>query len=184
MRTFLFVCLFAALLSSCSMAHFDRYPGVKQESVPEQLQGLYYLKLKPKSHDPDDSISVHITAKGWKYSEGKKGETFLLSDRLVCSKVDDYYVVSVKDEHLKQYWNSWVVVPKNKKMELYPIVSINQPSADKLANYLEKNVSDKKENGDTVYFYKMDDASFIKYFEKEIKGRKTFEIIRINEHKK
>ncbi len=176
--------LITLLVSSCSMAHFDRYPGVKQDSIPSQFHGYHYLKIKQSSKDPNDSISISVHANGWSYKEGEKGETFTLNSKNVFSKVGDYYVVSMKDHHVKNYWNSWIVIPKGKKLELYPVVSNNRVSEkDKIEKYLKRVKTNLIEKGDTIYYYEMNDSSFISYFEKEIKGNKTFEIIPIKENK-
>ena len=91
-------------------------------------------------------------------------------------------MLSKKDENAKDYWNSWVIFPKNKNYEVYPIVTINHPNDDKLSNYLSLKFS-RMSGTDSVFYYEMKDDAFVKYFEKEIRGNKTFEITRINNKK-
>jgi hypothetical protein len=169
---------------SCTMAHLDRYPGIRLDSVPVALQGNYYLKVRPNSKDVRDSIAIAIGAKGWAYTEGNRREEYTLSDKVILSRLENYYVISLKNDVLPQYWNSWVVLSRHRKIELYPIVSINyKPESDKLARYLGRNTILSGANHDTAYYYEMTDAAFLKYFNKEIKGSKTFEIIRIRAKK-
>ncbi len=179
---FIFSIIFITALSSCSMAKLDKYPGTKLDSIPTEFRGQYYFKLGTNSKDPKDSVYIVISKSGWKQIENKRKDEFNLSSDLVFSKVDKYFVISNKDENAKNYWNSWVIIPKRKSVEIYPIVTIKHPNADKLSLYLSHQFGGM--NGiDSMYYYKTEDIGFIKYFEKEIKGSKTFEIIRIKEQK-
>jgi hypothetical protein len=182
-RFYLVLFFILVILSSCSMARLDRFPGIKQDSIPVAFQGNYYLKMKPASKDPDDSIWVGIYKDRWSYSGDKKNVSHQLSDNYVFSRVNKYFVLSMRDETSPKYWNSWVVMPKKKNLELYPIVSINEPGADKLSRYLNRKF-DAVLNRDSVFYYELNDESFTKFFEKEIKGSKTFEIIRIKDKSK
>jgi hypothetical protein len=182
MRALLISCLFAALLSACSMAKLDKYPGIKQDSIPSELQGKFYLKIKPSSKDPNDSISINIDKTKWEYKEGKKTISNDLVHEHVLSLVDKYYVLSTPDESSKKYWNSWVIVPKKGNLELYPIITIKRPDSDKLSQYLTSKFAGVQ-NHDSVFYYEMNDDAFVKYFEREIKGSKTFEVVRIKEKK-
>jgi hypothetical protein len=183
MRALIWSCLLAILVSSCSMAKLDKYPGVKQDSIPVELHGNYYLKIKPSSKDPNDSVWINISKTKWVYKEGKKTVSTELSHDHIFSKVGKYYVLSVPDESIKKYWNSWVVLPKKGNLELYPIITIKRPDSDKLSTYLVSKFGGVQ-NSDSIFYYEMNDAAFVKYFEKEIKGSKTFEVIRIKDKKK
>ena len=164
------------------MAKLDHYPGVKQDSIPADFRGNYFFKLGKNSKDPKDSIYIIISKSGWKQYENKRKDEYKLSGDIVFSTVGKYFVLSKKDESAKKYWNSWVIFPKKNKFEIYPIVTINHPNNDKLSNYLTRKFNSM--NGtDSVFYYEMNDAAFVKYFEKEIKGNKTFEIIHIKNKK-
>ena len=165
--------------SSCSMAKLDKYPGAKLDSIPTEFRGHFYFKLGKNSKDPKDSVYIVVTKHGWKQYENKRTDEYKLSNSVVFSKVGEYFVMSNEDENTKKkYWNSWIILPKKNNFEIYPIVSVNHPNNDKLSKYLTRKID--VVGKDSVSFYEMNDDAFVKFFEKEIKGNKTFEVVRIN----
>jgi hypothetical protein len=172
----------AGIFSSCSMAKLDKYPGTKLDSIPAAFRGNFYFKLGTTSKDPKDSVYLEISSTGWKQVEHRRTDDYTLSDDVVCSKVGKYLVLSGKDDNVKKYWNSWIILPKKKDLEIYPIVTIKNPGSDILSHYLTQQFEGM--NGkDSIYYYEMNDDAFVRYFEKEIKGSKTFEVIRIIDRK-
>jgi hypothetical protein len=175
---FAFSIIFVAALSSCSMAKLDKYPGAKLDSIPAEFRGNFYFKLGKNSKDPKDSIYIIVTKHGWKQHENKRIDEYKLSNDVVFSKVGEYFVMSNKDDNFKKYWNSWIILPKKNNFEIYPVVSVNHPNDDKLSKYLTRKI--EVAGKDSISIYEMNDDAFVKYFVKEIKGNKTFEIVRIN----
>ena len=169
---------FLAAVNSCSMAKLDKFPGAKLDSIPAEFRGHFYFKLGKNSKDPKDSIYIVITKHGWKQHENKRTDEYKLSKDVVFSQVGKYFVMSNKDENTQSYWNSWIILPKKNNFEIYPVISINQPTNDNLSKYLTRKI--EVVGKDSISFYEMNDEAFVKYFEKEIKGSKTFEIVRIN----
>jgi hypothetical protein len=175
---FIFSIIIVTAISSCSMAKLDKYPGVKLDSIPAEFRGHFYFKLGKNSHDPKDSIFIIVTKHGWKQHENKRVDEYKLSNDVVFSKVGEYFVVSNRDDNFKKYWNSWIILPKKNNFEIYPMVSVNQAANDKLSKYLTRKI--EVIGKDSISVYEMNDEALVKYFEKEIKGNKTFEIVRIN----
>jgi uncharacterized beta-barrel protein YwiB (DUF1934 family) len=172
-----------ALVASCSMARLENYPGVKQDSIPIIFQGNYYLKLKSASTDPADSVWIGVSARSWEYVENGKRVAYQLSGDNVFSRVDKYYVLNMRDETIRNYWNSWVLVPRKKDIELYPVITVMKPHSDKLGMYLDRKFGGMNKT-DSVFYYEMNNEQFVRYFEKVIKGSKTFTIQRIKHQKK
>jgi hypothetical protein len=120
---------------------------------------------------------IHVGRNGWVQYENQKPIEYVLSDKVVLSRVGKYYVISHKDDEQPAYWNAWVLVPKKKNVSLFPIISVNAPHTDPLSKFLKK---EQMSNGkDSFSYYTTTDAEFVRYFEKELKGNKTIQLIRI-----
>lgn len=168
--------LLLLLLTGCTMARFDRYPGVVQQSFPKQLQGSYYLPI-PKSwrsqHNTDTLyyiIEQHATI----IKDSSKNEVKTLGPKQVLTLVNNrYYVLSMPDGDYPDYWNCMVYIPEKEGVHIYP--AFDEGNKSKLHKYFKRNFLAIKENGDSSFVYKMDDSKFERFVE-ELKRNQAIKL--------
>ncbi|TAE79156.1 MAG: hypothetical protein EAY81_11625 [Bacteroidetes bacterium] len=169
---FLVSVLLLAVLASCNLTKFDRFPGEEQQAFPTAMQGNYQFVL-PKGFNmfnkakPGDTILLQIGADFT--SDFMDNNTLRkLDSTYVLSLVNNaHYVLSVKDKTYADYWNCYVLALQKDYLKLYPVTEMQDKKVQK--RYFNAHFVALKNETDSVFAYTQKDSAFARYFEREIK---------------
>ncbi|MES2780991.1 MAG: hypothetical protein V4651_13950 [Bacteroidota bacterium] len=169
------------LFASCSVALFDKVPGIDQKEFPASLQGDYYLKVPGglfKKNMNKDTLFFTILPKAYVVKDSTDMERKSLDKDNKLSLVNGvYYVIAQRDEEFPLYWKYSFVEPTKKGAKIYFVIGEREHSP--LNKYFRSKLVTVKNNGDSVFVYKSDDVQLAKYFEKVLKKTDALEVIRI-----
>lgn len=179
-KLIVFICI-PLLFASCSVALFDKPPGVDIKEFPPALQGDYYLKVPTglfRRNTDKDTLFVTISPKAYAVKDSTEVERKSLDkDNRISVVNGTYYVIAQRDEEYPAYWKYSFVEPTKKGAKIYFVVSEREHSP--LNKYFKSKLVTVKNNGDSVFVYKADDIQLAKYFEKVLKKKDALEVIRI-----
>jgi hypothetical protein len=156
-------------LSSCKDAMFDRYPGTKLDSIPQELRGEF--------KDPDTKSKTKntiIVAKNY-WMESSKDTKYFLSDSMVLSSYNGAYFLSTLDDN-KQYWHILYVKPSGKDLELFALFYDSKVPAEK--NSITKYFTPKFD-ADSNAVFTMNEEKLLLYTQKELLNEESMKLKRI-----
>jgi len=183
MRKVLVFAVIVLMLTSCTTIVFDNYPGVKQEAFPAEMQGFYFIKMPIRwfsgNADIEDTVTVVIENKGYGMFDSTNTLRITnLDDKHILTLVrQKYYVQAVEDENYRPYWNINLIMVTKKGLMIYPLLVDTKSAIE--TSYFKKKLLEVKQNGDSVFVFKMDEDQFIKYIEKEIMTKEAIRLQRI-----
>ena len=187
---YIYLFLTAWLLSSCA-AHFDRYPGEKLTTFPQQLQGDYCFANKPffMSWFKKDTAILHISPTSIvRLADNEQTKPLLLNDTVVLSSFGKYYALSQRDENIEGAWTVSIIRADRPSLSLW-VVEENKPYARVLLSQLASQTyvrqpgqnwnklaatqevkarAMKNSHSDTAVVFTMNDAVLLQLFEKHI----------------
>ncbi len=175
----LIIIFLIVIATGCSLAKFDRYPGVAQHVFPEQLKGTYYFILPSnitgKKGQSTDTIFYTITDTTIVLNDSIKTQIKPLNKQQVLSLLQDkYYVLSTIDEEDADYWNCMVFLPSKKGLTIHP--AIDELKTTDLKRYFKHKFVRLTDNNDSIFVYEMHDANFVQYYKKIIKKNHTIKL--------
>lgn len=177
-------------MSSCA-AHFDRYPGQKLNSFPQQMQGEYYFTSKPffMSWFKKDSAMLRISPTSiLRLADNEQTEPLLLNDTVVLSSFGKYFAMSQRDENIEGAWTVTIIRADRHSLSLW-VVEENKSYARFLLsqmasqayvrqdgqNWNKLNATTevkaramKNSHSDTAVVFTMNDTVLLNLFEKHI----------------
>jgi hypothetical protein len=158
-------------LASCDSAKFDRYPGAKLDSIPQEFRGTF---IDVKSKRKDTSYIV-IGSKYW--TEFPKGAKTVLGDSSVLSIYKGKFFYSMREEN-SPYWNVTYLMQNEDKLSFYALeYDARKPSAQNIIlNYFHP-VIDKDSNS----VFKMDEEKLYEFCNKELLKNEPVIIKRVKE---
>ncbi|MFI5220856.1 MAG: hypothetical protein ACHQK8_00915 [Bacteroidia bacterium] len=120
----------AIILSGCA-AHFDRYPGEKLSSFPEEMRGDYFEHNKSWIHYlfKKDTAQISIRKDSILLIAEKNSSPIVLGDSVVFSRFGNYYAFSQLDS--KNSWSVTIIKFSKNDLESFSIEE-NKPYSQKL----------------------------------------------------
>lgn len=173
------ICI-SLLFASCSVALFDKAPGIDIKEFPATLQGEYYLKVPTglfKKKTDKDTLFLTIAASSYTIKDSLEVERKALDkDNKITLVKGTYYVLAQRDEEYPTYWKYSFLVPTKKGAKVYPVIAGNGTPV--LNSYFKREQIAVKDK-DTTFVYKTNDDQLVKYYEKVLKKDEALEVIRI-----
>jgi len=166
---FIFFLSFAVIISSCDLIHFDRYPGVSQDSIPVEFRGEYRMVLKRESKGEPDTNTVYIGKNSFTQIEKDNVQIKFLSDSVVLSKVNSNYYLSEREN------NKWIcnaIKPMGKDLEVYlvELKGKNETEKLKLLNKFFKNGKVQMLENKKIFTAPMDEKKLELFVSKKLKN--------------
>lgn len=169
------------LFASCSVALFDKAPGIDIKEFPTVLQGEYYLKVPTglfRKRTDKDSLFVTINAASYTIKDSLEVERKLLDkDNKITLVKGTYYVMAQHDDEYPAYWKYSFMVPTKNGVRVYPVLA--GKGHEVINRYFKKELLTVKGTNDSIFTYKTNDEQLVKYFEKVLKKGEALEVIRI-----
>ena len=174
MRNVGFFLFLASLLSACSLAKFDRFPGIKLNEIPTEFQGYYKQVVPEKLLDREDSTGLRIGPTWWEMVKPEGTTRTHMGDSVILSQYKGRYFVSVTNSYVK-YWYVFVAEPDGKGViTTRPIVANGRKLP--LRKYMERLPVN-----DSDIVYKMNEEQLLKYYVKVIRKRQGIEIKKVSQ---
>ncbi len=174
MRNVGFFLFLAFLLSACSLAKFDRFPGVKLNEIPTEFQGYYKQVVPEKLLDREDSTGLRIGPTWWEMVKPEGTTRTNMGDSVILSQYKGRYFVSVTNSYVK-YWYVFVAEPDGKgAITTRPIVANGRKLP--LRKFMERLPVN-----DSDIVYKMNEEQLLKYYVKVIRKRQGIEIKKVSQ---
>lgn len=172
----LFLFLAIILLSACSLATFDRYPGTRLNEIPKQYQGYYKQVVPEKLLDSEDSTGLRIGPTWWEMVKPESTQRTWMGDSIILSQYKDHYFISVKNYNRK-YWYIFVAQPdsKNNSITTRPIVARGRKFP------LRKHMQQIHEADSNETVYRMNEEQLLKYYHRVIQKHPGIQIKKISE---
>ena len=175
------ICI-SLLFASCSVALFDKAPGVDIKEFPASLQGDYYLKMSTglfKKKTDRDTMFLTIKTSSYAIKDSLEVERKSLDkDNKITLVKGVYYVLAQRDEEYPTYWRYAFLVPTKKGTKVYAVMSGQGNST--LNSYFKRELLNVKDSTDSTFVYKTNDDQLVKYYERVLKKGEALEVIRIN----
>jgi len=166
--------LFVCLLSACSLAKFDRFPGVKLNEIPGEFQGYYKQVVPEKLIDREDSTGLRIGPTWWEMVKPEGTTRTGMGDSVILSQYKGRYFISVTNSYVK-YWYVFVAEPDGKgAITARPIVASGRKLP--LRKYLERLPVN-----DSDIVYRMNEEQLLKYYVKVIRKHPGIEIKKVSQ---
>ncbi len=150
--------LIILLLPACDYAKFDRYPGTKLDSIPQEFRGIY------KDPDKKSKIQNNIIVEKNYWMESTKSAKYYLSDSFILSTYKgDYFLTTLEDNKRACY----VLYLKTSGTDLllYPILYDDKKPKEK--NSMTKYFSPQIEKDSSTVFM-MNEEKLWEYTQKEL----------------
>ncbi|MBC7381640.1 MAG: hypothetical protein H7296_01450 [Bacteroidia bacterium] len=193
----------ACLLASCNQAKFDRIPGEKQESVPQEIQGTYDIQLDLFKTSKRDSFFIVLTANAITQIDKNETQENRINQEFYMFRLKNYWVLGYPDANFSSLWNLAVIESMPNGLRVYVISDEKKKKSNKLSRitpYLperetplnhEQIMSAPVPNGSAnpmedgkgqnmLKYFMMNDEQFLQYFEKELQGKDFIYLKKIN----
>jgi hypothetical protein len=169
--------ILATLFTSCRVANFDRYPGTPLPEMPTVLTGNYYLVLSPGLKKTDTAF-YRVTSNTIGYNTDTTA--FLVKeinrDYVLSSIVPGTYVLSMRNEEDTLYWNCVLYRADAKGLLMMPVME----NDDQFGKYkFRKSFLKMSESGDSLFSYKMNETTLMRYIRKEFKAKNSIKLKRL-----
>jgi hypothetical protein len=179
-KLILYLCI-PLLFASCSVALFDKAPGVDIKEFPSTLQGEYYLKVPQglfKKKTDKDTLFLMINANSYAIKDSLEVEHKTLDkDNKIVLVKGIYYVLAQRDEEYPAYWKYSFLVPTKRGAKIHPVITGNGNTT--LHKYFKRELLKVKDNTDSTFVYKTNDDQLVKYYERVLKKDEALEVIRL-----
>lgn len=166
--TFIYFSCLIFVFTSCNNAKFNRYPGTKIDSVPEQFRGVF--------RDPDakgkKKNEVVIIAKNY-WKEGAKDTKYFLNDSNIISVYKGVYFYNILNDNT--FWSVFYIKPSGKNFNLYSLDYDPKEPSDK--NSILKYFTPQLDK-DSNYVFTMDEEKLLQYAQKELLKEKPMKFKR------
>jgi hypothetical protein len=168
------VLFLVTLLSACSLAKFDRFPGVRSNEIPDKFQGYYKQIVSEKLLDKEDSTGLRIGNIWWEIVKPSGTTRTYMGDSVILSQYKGQYFISVTNSYVK-YWYVFVAEPdENGAITSRPIVANGRKFP--LRKYLER-----LHVNDSAIIYKMNEEQLLKYYVKVVRKHPGIKIKKVSE---
>jgi hypothetical protein len=180
MKIKLLILLIIVVATGCQSLKFDRYPGEKQSSFPQELQGKYLYIHESNNKSDTDTIIVSKST----YSTIESGITTLkvLDAENVFSTVNASYFYFTKNE---SNWIGFEIKKQKEGLILIPIINPTKKSTKRNQKILNKYFEDvklvSKSNNleNSTFSVKMNEENLLKYIKKI--NRFSIKLIQVKE---
>lgn len=167
----LFFCFMSMfVLTSCDVVHFNRYPGIAQDTIAQELRGEFKISMMKSPKDIKDTLTLYIGKNSYTKIEKEKVEIIFLSDSLVFSNWKGNYFLSEK--HLG-FWTCIFLKADGKDVIAY-YVEVNEKDdagrLKKLSKYFE-NVKQIQDGDRKIFSVDMNEAKLLKFVSKELRKK-------------
>jgi hypothetical protein len=197
--------LFTAFISACNEARFDQIPGIYQEMVPQQLQGVYQFKGKDFKSQKFDSLNIEIGMNEIKFNDQNGSEIWTIHQNFQIHQMQNLFILGKNDEDVKTLWNLMVIEPVENGIKVYLVIDekVRNAPETKLQRFLpfmdvnynydqipggaigaDGNGQAMPNSGTNQYrFYVVNEEQFLSYFERELKNKNYMLLNRIDKEK-
>ena len=165
--SFLGFILLAACFTSCDVVHFNKYPGVMQDSIPEGFRGEFVMDFKKAEKDSSEAITIFIGKNSYTVIEKEAVEIKFLNDSIVFSKLGKDYYLSEKQNN---FWavNFLSIDGNNLKVYLLEVDGKDKKTKLKILKKYFTNVKVQQIENRPTFLADMNEEKIQKYISKEL----------------